>query len=574
MGRPILYLNFNCPHLRAPLAGLIVSVLLLANTSMAQTLTKKGFSEASEESRVAQEAKEKQVKHAGPIDELDRATPRGTLEGFLAVAGDGDYKKAAKYLDLRNLRGRAAKEEGSDLARRLKIVLDRALWVDPEAVSSDPGGQAEDGLSGYRDSLGRVETPEKTVDILLQHVPRDDGVLIWKFSNKTVARIPLLYEHHGYGTFEESLTKIFPDIMFLGWHTWQWVAFFVFLVVAYLVAMVLTWGVSLFVRRRDTEMSHRVASFVKGPTRVLLWLSLGSLCLPFIGLSATLRKANQAGTLYTIVVAWFASRMVDLIVDWMSERLTRSGQEAAPVLLRPLKTSLKVVIIIAAAMVWLDNLGFSVATLLAGLGVGGLAVALACQDTLKNLIGSIMIMLDKPYRVGQRIVVKGHDGVVEEIGLRSTRLRLLTGHQTSIPNDEMARADIENIGRRPHIRRLTNIALPYDTPLEKVERAVEIVERILDNHEGMDPEFPPRVYFNEFNRDSLNIIMLYWYHPADYWAFLALNQRVNKQIMEAFEKEGIKFALPSTATFLNQGDQKPLQTDITDGSQVPEPQAG
>jgi MscS family membrane protein len=574
MGRPILYLNFNCPHLRAPLAGLIVSVLLLANTSMAQTLTKKGFSEALEESRVAQEAKEKQVKHAGPIDELDRATPRGTLEGFLSVSGDGDYKKAAKYLDLRNLRGRAAKEEGSDLARRLKIVLDRALWVDPDAVSSDPGGQAEDGLPGYRDSLGRVETPEKTVDILLQHVPRDDGVLIWKFSNKTVAQIPLLYEHHGYGTFEESLTKIFPDILFLGWHTWQWVAFFVFLVVAYLVAMVLTWGVSLFVRRRDTEMSHRVASFVKGPTRVLLWLSLGSICLPFIGLSATLRKANQAGTLYTIVVAWFASRMVDLIVDWMSERLTRSGQEAAPVLLRPLKTALKVVIIIAAALVWLDNLGFSVATLLAGLGVGGLAVALACQDTLKNLIGSIMIMLDKPYRVGQRIVVKGHDGVVEEIGLRSTRLRLLTGHQTSIPNDEMARADIENIGRRPHIRRLTNIALPYDTPLEKVDRAVEIVERILDNHEGMDPEFPPRVYFNEFNRDSLNIIMLYWYHPADYWAFLALNQRVNKQIMEAFEKEGIKFALPSTATFLNQGDQKPLQTDITDGSQVPEPQAG
>jgi MscS family membrane protein len=541
---------------------------------MAQTLTKKRSSEASEENQFAQEAKEKQVKHAGPIDELDRGTPRGTLEGFLAATGDGDYKKAAKYLDLRNLRGRAAKEEGSDLARRFKIVLDRVLWVDPEAVSTDPAGHAQDGLPAYRDSLGRIETPEKTIDILLQHVPREDRVLIWKFSNRTVAQIPLLYEHHGYGPFEESLTKIFPDIMFLGWHAWQWAAFLVLLVVAYLVAMVLTWGVSLFVRRRGTEMSHRVVRFVKGPTRVLLWLSLGRLCVPFIGLSTTLRKAEQAGTIYTIVVAWFATRMVDLVVDWISERLTRSGQEAAPVLLSPLKTALKVVIIIAAALVWLDNVGFSVATLLAGLGVGGLAVALACQDTLKNLIGSIMIILDRPYRVGQRILVKGHDGVVEEIGLRFTRLRLLTGHQTTIPNDEMARTDIENIGRRPHIRRFTNIALPYDTPLEKVEKAVEIVERILDNHEGMDPEFPPRVYFNEFNRDSLNIMMLYWYHPADYWAFLALNQRVNKEIMEGFEEEGIKFALPSTATFLNQGDQKPLQTDITRGSQVPEPQAG
>ncbi|MBW2172338.1 MAG: mechanosensitive ion channel [Deltaproteobacteria bacterium] len=172
-----------------------------------------------------------------------------------------------------------------------------------------------------------------------------------------------------------------------------------------------------------------------------------------------------------------------------------------------------------------------------------------------------MVFLDKPYRVGQRIVVKGHDGVVEEIGLRSTKLRLLTGHQTSIPNDEMARADIENIGRRPHIRRLGNIAIPFDTPPEKAEKAVKIVEQILDNHEGMNPELPPRAYFNEFNRDSLNIIFIYWYHPPNYWDFLALNQRVNTQIMQEFEKEGIKFALPETTTHVARDVQHPLEVD-------------
>jgi MscS family membrane protein len=118
----------------------------------------------------------------------------------------------------------------------------------------------------------------------------------------------------------------------------------------------------------------------------------------------------------------------------------------------------------------------------------------------------------------------------------------------------VARIDIENIARRPHIRRLTNMALRYDTPLEKIEKAVRIITEILDNHEGMDPEFPPRVYFNEFNRDSLNIIMLYWYHPPAYWDFLAFNQRVNAQIMREFEQEGIKFALPSTRTYLTQDD--------------------
>jgi len=157
--------------------------------------------------------------------------------------------------------------------------------------------------------------------------------------------------------------------------------------------------------------------------------------------------------------------------------------------------------------------------------------------------------LDKPYQVGQRIVAKGHDGVVEDIGLRSTRLRLLTGHQTTIPNEQMATTDIENIDRRPNIRRQFNIAIRYDTPLEKVDRALNIIQGILDNHEGMDPELPPRVCFNEFNRDSLNIFIVFWYHPPDYWALMALNQRINRQIMREFEQAGIQFALPSQTVY-------------------------
>jgi MscS family membrane protein len=179
-----------------------------------------------------------------------------------------------------------------------------------------------------------------------------------------------------------------------------------------------------------------------------------------------------------------------------------------------------------------------------------------------------MILLDKPYQVGQRIVVKGHDGVVEEIGLRSTRLRLLTGHQTTIPNDEMARADIENIGRRPHIRRLTNIAITYDTPLDLVKKAVSIIQEVLNDHEGMDPEFPPRVYFNEFNPSSLNLMVIYWYHPADYWGFVEFSQKVNLQIMERFEEEGIRFALPATTTHLSQDDDRPLKVSLGSNSDV------
>ncbi len=147
-------------------------------------------------------------------------------------------------------------------------------------------------------------------------------------------------------------------------------------------------------------------------------------------------------------------------------------------------------------------LGIPFTTLLASAGVGGFAVALAEQDTLKTVFGTLMLMGDKPFRSGDRIVFGKYDGIVEEIGLRSTRIHLLTGHQATIPNDELARCDIENIGRRPHLRRLADVKLPLETPRQKIREAVEIIRTALKDHEGMDPDRPPRVFFNEFNEDS------------------------------------------------------------------------
>jgi MscS family membrane protein len=172
-------------------------------------------------------------------------------------------------------------------------------------------------------------------------------------------------------------------------------------------------------------------------------------------------------------------------------------------------------------------------------------------------------MLDKPFRVGQRITVDGHEGTVEEIGFRSTRVRTLTGHLVTIPNEKMAGGNIENIAQRPSIRRKTNITITYDTPPARVEKAVNIIRDILDNHEGMHPDFPPRIYFNEFNDTSLNILMMYWYHPPDYWSFIAFNEKVNFQIMRAYEKENIEFAFPTTTAYLAQDDRRPLHISLS-----------
>ena len=228
----------------------------------------------------------------------------------------------------------------------------------------------------------------------------------------------------------------------------------------------------------------------------------------------------------------------------------------------------------------LQEIGFSIATVVAGASVTGLAVALAAQDTLKNIIGGLMLSLDKPFAPGQRVKIKGYEGRIEEIGLRSVKIRTLTGHQVTIPNEDVARIDIENIGRRPFIRRLFNVTITYDTPPEKIERAMEILCEILalpekihaesdessDRQQGEShsneainqPEFPPRVYFNELNADSLNIIVIYWYHPAEHWDYLEHATWVNMQIMERFNAEGIDFAFPTQTLHLAGDEHRPF----------------
>jgi MscS family membrane protein len=541
---------------------LLIVSYVFATHSPAMAQSSPANQSNSKEDESAQPPEPKKIKPLGPADEFNRGVPRSSLKGYLKAARDGDFEQAAKYLDLRYLPSWMDKSQGPQLARQLKIALDKVLWFDLDMISAHPDGFSDDGLPANRDSIGRIKTPKKAVDILMQRVPRGDGEYIWKFSNQTVAEIPHLYEYFGYGPFEETLSEMFPDAQFLGWQIWQWVLWLINLALAFLLALIITWIVNLLVDRKDTELRRQIQHFVTWPVRFSLWMLLEQAGISIIGMSLTIRTLFRIDPVLPLVLTWTAIRLVDLIVFWWGERLRRSDREDAIVLLRPARTAIRVTLVTAALLFWLDNIGLKVSTLLAGLGVGGLAVALAAQDTLKNLLGSIMILLDKPYKVGHRIVVKGHDGVVEEIGLRSTRIRLLSGHQTVIPNEEMAKIDIENISQRPHIRRLTNIGITYDTPPEKIEKAVELILKILDNHEGMDAEFPPRAYFNEYNPYSLNILVLYWYHPTDYWSYMKFSQGVNLQIAREFQKEGIKFAFPTSTTYLSQDDSRPLVVSL------------
>jgi MscS family membrane protein len=267
------------------------------------------------------------------------------------------------------------------------------------------------------------------------------------------------------------------------------------------------------------------------------------------------------GTLAVVVLVY---RLIELLIFELAKFAEKEDNLLDKSFVQMMRMIARIIVIVIGAIYLLRVIsGKPLSALLAGLGIGGLALALAAQDTLKNFFGSIMIMLDKPFVVGQRVTAGGIDGTVEDIGFRSTRVRTLTGHLVTIPNEKLATDSVENIGRRPSIRRLTNITITYDTPPEKVEKAVSIIREILDNHEGMDPDFPPWVFFNEFNDTSLNILMIYWYFPPDYWAYLNFTERVNLEMMRRFEAEGIEFAFPTTTTYLAQDNRRPLHISVS-----------
>jgi MscS family membrane protein len=206
--------------------------------------------------------------------------------------------------------------------------------------------------------------------------------------------------------------------------------------------------------------------------------------------------------------------------------------------------------------------------------VGGLAVALAAKDSIANFFGTLTILFDKPFQVGERIVIDSYDGVVESVGFRSSRIRTLTGHLVTIPNEKLVNSTVENIGKRPHIRWLTNIGITYDTPPEKVEEAVTILETILTDHEGLDPAYPPRVFFNGFNDWSLNIMVLMWYHPADYWAFQVFLQKACLEILRRFREAGIDFAFPSRTVYAAGDDKRILKMMLAGAAEAPPDTAG
>ncbi len=260
-----------------------------------------------------------------------------------------------------------------------------------------------------------------------------------------------------------------------------------------------------------------------------------------------------ARVLAAIAAAYALYRLVDVIEYYLNRLVGKTETKLDDMLVPIVRKALRITIAIVAVLLISENiLGANVKSLLLSAGVGGIAIALAAKDTIANFFGSITIFTDRPFQMGELVKIGEHIGPVEEVGFRSTRLRTLQGHLVTIPNSVIANSPVENLGKRPFIRRTSNITITYDSGHTKAKRAVEIIKDILADipEVNTDPEKPPRVFFNEFNDCSLNIYMSYWIKPADYWLYHEVNQRVNLEIMKRFEAEKIEFAFPTQTLYL------------------------
>jgi MscS family membrane protein len=313
-----------------------------------------------------------------------------------------------------------------------------------------------------------------------------------------------------------------------------------------------------WVSRTKTTLDDSVIALVEGPTRTVVFTLLA-----YIGLQQFIWPGwFEVGTVKTITIvvgialAYVLLKVVDLsIAHWRAKVAHEADHSFDEQLFPILRKSLKIFIVIVAAVVIADNLHIEVKGLLASLSIGGLALGLAAQDTVANLFGAVAVFVDKPFRLGDRIKLADVDGTVEAIGLRSTRVRNLDGFLITIPNKTMGNSTITNISRRPNIKTEMNIGLVYDTTVPQLRKALAILEEVYRAH---PKTFDLVVAFNKFADSWLNIQVVHFWNGLDSKEYSSGMQELNLAVKERFDREGIDFAFPTQTLHFKPGALGPL----------------
>jgi MscS family membrane protein len=486
-----------------------------------------------------------------PADEFDRGTPLRSAEGFLTATDLSAFETAAEYLDLRNLRGASRELTGAQLARRFDVIVKRAKWADIDALVDDPAGRSNDNLPEYRDSIGIVLNDGKEIRLLMQKVPRGDGVSIWKISNATVALIPELYEAFGYPEFVEDLRRNLPAKSFLGYELFKLVIVLAVSTLAYAVVFLLALIIRRMLTNPDTPSHQQIFHFLILPFGIWVVLMAMNTAATSLGRGVTAEELQRLTPIPILITVWVLYAGMNLVRDIYSSNLADMGRPGAAVLLHPAVNALKLLVAIGGMLTYLDQLGINITTVLAGLGVGGIAVALALQKPMEDVFGAITLYSQQPVRVGDFCRIGNQTGTIEEIGLRTTRLRTLANTVIAIPNSQLANEPIDNISSRKKIWYRPILRLRYDTTPEQLQQVLDGIRELLSSHSRVLQD-NHRVRFKEIADDAL-LIEVYAYLGTTNWAeYLEFAEELNIRILEIVARAGTSLSLPARTLHIEQ----------------------
>ncbi len=478
-------------------------------------------------------------------------SPRASVRAFVELAArKGDFAKAARYLSL----PAGDEARGPELARRLRAVLERHLDIDLDAVSPLSEGAQQDGLPPGVDTVGSVPDGLGGQDPVFVVRSRDAAGYYWAFSRQTVSRVDGWYDALPDRWVRDWMPERFQrhgprDLMW-----WQWLALPVLFVLALALGRILgAFTAALFRRlflRTPTGWDERLLRKTS-PALTLLWaVVVAAALLPWLALLPEAHRSVGAflGGLATVAVFWALWRSVDVWAQFLMERPWATDDPSARSLLSVTRNLAKVFVLVGGLVATLAALGYPVATVLAGLGIGGLALAFGAQKTIENLFGSISLAADQPFRVGDLVKVGEFTGNVERIGMRSTRIRTPERTLVSIPNGQLADMQIEDFASRDRIRLATTVGLVYETSEAQARRVVAHIEAMLRANPKASPD--PVAKLLGFGPSSLDVEVLCWFQTSDYDEFRELRQEALLGIMRIVAEAGTSLAFPTRTVHL------------------------
>ena len=485
-----------------------------------------------------------------PKDALDRTTPRGTVLGFVNAARKGDYEVAVQYLNTQ-YRGKRA----TDLAHQLFVVLDRRLPARLNALSDVPEGSLSNPLKPDQEIVGPITTDDGSVDIILERVDRGKAGLIWLFSSNTLESIPALFDDINEVSVENVLPEFLVNTRVAGIPLFELLAVLVGIPLFFVLTSLMNRGLSRIVgrrrRRRYKKSDLPNPQVLPVPIRILLlagvirWL-LTVLSLPLLARQFWFSTAN---TLTIGGCVWLLIVLSSRGEEYIRRRLQVRNLTGATSMLRLGRWAIDVLIVFAGILVTLRYFGVDPTAALAGLGVGGIAVALAAQKTLENVIGGISLIFDRAVEVGDTLKVGDVSGTVDDIGLRSTRIRTLDRSVVSVPNGQIATMSLENLSARDKFWFHPILTLSYGTTSTQMHAVLDSIRSLLKENRQVEPD-SVRVRFLRFGPSSLDVEAFAYVWASDWNKFLEIQETLLLQMMGCVESAGVQIALPSQTIFV------------------------